>query len=165
MDNTHWRWTTIQYTDELISALEYWIENNDMVCHSPFKDNLVIKQDWNESIVRDLTTGVPVQVQKMMLMCNLRVLHNHRLNILTVQQRVTTSWYRKQKNKGITQDVVFPHQEDVRSWKKCVDVRIASYSMTCTSASICIRNDTSKEWRETSKGCVMGDWRTICQLS
>jgi hypothetical protein len=23
-----------KYTDELISALEYWIENNNMVCHS-----------------------------------------------------------------------------------------------------------------------------------
>ncbi len=66
-----------KYTDELISALEYWIENNDMVCHSPFKDNLVIKQDWNGSIVRDLATGVPLRVQKMMLMCNPRVLHNH----------------------------------------------------------------------------------------
>ena len=66
-----------KYTNELISALEYWIENNDMVCHSSFKDNLVIKRDWNGSIVRDLTTGVPVRLQKMMLMCNPRVLHNH----------------------------------------------------------------------------------------
>ena len=48
-----------------------------MVCHSLFKDNLVIKQDWNGSIVRDLTTGVPVRLQKIMLMCNLRVLDNH----------------------------------------------------------------------------------------
>jgi hypothetical protein len=66
-----------KYTDELITALEYWIENNNMVCHSPFKDNLVIKQDWNGSIVRDPATGDPLRIQKMMLMCNPRVLHNH----------------------------------------------------------------------------------------
>jgi hypothetical protein len=34
-----------KYTNELLDALEYWIENNNMVRHSPFKDNLVIKQD------------------------------------------------------------------------------------------------------------------------
>ncbi len=66
-----------KYTDKLISALEYWIKNNDMVHHSPFKDNLVIKRDWNSSVVRDLATGIPLQVQKMMLMCNPRVFHNH----------------------------------------------------------------------------------------
>ncbi len=66
-----------KYTDKLISALEYWIENNNLVQHSAFKDNLVIKQDRNGSIVRDLTTGVPVRLQKMMQMCNPRVLHNH----------------------------------------------------------------------------------------
>ena len=66
-----------KYTDKLISALEYWIENNNMVHHNPLKDNLVIKRDRNGSIVRDVTTGVPVQVQKMMLMCNPRVLHIH----------------------------------------------------------------------------------------
>ena len=53
--------------------MEYWIKNN----HSPFKDNFVIKQDWSGSIVRDLSTGDPFRVQKMMLMCNPRVLHNH----------------------------------------------------------------------------------------
>jgi hypothetical protein len=45
--------------------------------HSLIKDSLVIKQDQNGSIVRELATGVPIQVQKMMLMCNPRVLHNH----------------------------------------------------------------------------------------
>ena len=53
-----------KYTDKLISALEYWIKNNDMVRHSLFKDNLVIKRDWNGSIVRDITTGVSVRLQK-----------------------------------------------------------------------------------------------------
>ena len=56
-----------KYMDELISALEFWIENNDMVRHSPFKDNLVILRDWNGSIVRDFNTGIPLWVQKMML--------------------------------------------------------------------------------------------------
>ncbi len=51
-----------KYTDELLSALEYWMENNDLVCHSPFKDNLVIKRDMKGSIVRDPATGVPVRV-------------------------------------------------------------------------------------------------------
>ena len=32
-----------KYTNELLDALEYWIKNNNMVRHSPFKDNLVIK--------------------------------------------------------------------------------------------------------------------------
>ena len=66
-----------KYTNELLDALEYWIENNNMVRHSPFKDNLVIKQDRDGSIVRDPTTRLPVLVQKMMLMCNPRILHNH----------------------------------------------------------------------------------------
>ena len=66
-----------KYTNELLDALEYWIENNDMVRHSPFKDNLVIKQDRDGSIVQDPTTRLPVHVQKMMLMCNPCILHNH----------------------------------------------------------------------------------------
>ena len=66
-----------KYTNELLEALEYWVENNDMVHHSPFKDNLVIKRDRDGSIVRDPTTRQPVRVQKMMLMCNPRILHNH----------------------------------------------------------------------------------------
>ena len=66
-----------KYTNELLEALEYWVENNNMVCHSPFKDNLVIKRDRDGSIVRDPTTRQPVRVQKMMLMCNPRILHNH----------------------------------------------------------------------------------------
>ena len=64
-----------KYTNKLITALKYWIENNDMARHSLFKDNLIIKQDWNGSIVQGPTTGVTLQVQKMMLMCNPRVLH------------------------------------------------------------------------------------------
>ncbi len=40
-----------KYTNELLNALEYWIENNNMVQHSPFKDNMVIKQDQTGSIV------------------------------------------------------------------------------------------------------------------
>ena len=32
-----------KYTNELLDALKYWIENNDVVRHSPFKDNLIIK--------------------------------------------------------------------------------------------------------------------------
>jgi hypothetical protein len=59
-----------KYSNELLDALEYWIKNNDMVRHSPFKDNLVIKRDQDGSIVRDPTTRQPVRVQKMMLMCN-----------------------------------------------------------------------------------------------
>jgi len=66
-----------KYTNELLEALEYWVKNNDMVRHSPFKDNLVIKRDRDGSIVRDPTTRQPVRVQKMMLMCNPRILHNH----------------------------------------------------------------------------------------
>ena len=31
-----------KYTPELLTALEYWIENNEMVQHSPFKDSLII---------------------------------------------------------------------------------------------------------------------------
>ena len=57
--------------------MEYWIKNNDMVRHSPFKDNLVIKRDQDGSIVRDPRTRQPVRVQKMMLMCSPRILHNH----------------------------------------------------------------------------------------
>ncbi len=49
-----------KYMDELISALEFWIENNGMVRHSPFKDNLIIKRDRNGSIVRDFNTGIPL---------------------------------------------------------------------------------------------------------
>jgi hypothetical protein len=66
-----------KYTDEVLNALEYWIENNDMVRYSPFKDNLVIKQDRTGSIVWDPATHQPLRVQKMMLMCNPRILHNH----------------------------------------------------------------------------------------
>jgi hypothetical protein len=66
-----------KYTTELLDALEYWITNNDMVQHSLFKDNLAIKQDPYGSIVRDPTTHLPVCVQKMMLMCNPCILHNH----------------------------------------------------------------------------------------
>ncbi len=66
-----------KYSNELLDALEYWIENNDMVWHSPFKDNLVIKRDQDGSIVRDPTTRQPVRVQKMMMMCNPQMLHNH----------------------------------------------------------------------------------------
>jgi hypothetical protein len=66
-----------KYTDELLNALEYWIENNDMVRHSPFKDNLVIKRDRTGLIVRDPATHQPLRVQKMMLMCNPRILHNY----------------------------------------------------------------------------------------
>ena len=51
-----------KYSNELLDALEYWIENNDMVWHSPFKDNLVIKRDRDGSIVRDPTTRQPVCV-------------------------------------------------------------------------------------------------------
>ena len=60
MLNEDEQWT--KYTNELLDALEYWIENNDMVQHSPFKDNLVIKQDQDGSIVRDSTTRLPVRV-------------------------------------------------------------------------------------------------------
>jgi hypothetical protein len=66
-----------KYSNELLDALEYWIENNDMVRHSPFKNNLVIKRDRDGSIVRDPTTRQPVRVQKMMMMCNPQMLHNH----------------------------------------------------------------------------------------
>jgi hypothetical protein len=66
-----------KYTNELLNALEYWIKNNDMVWHSPLKDNLVIKQDRNGSIVQDPATCLPIQVQKKMLMCNPQILHNH----------------------------------------------------------------------------------------
>ncbi len=34
-----------KYTPELLTVLEYWIENNEMVRHSPFKDSLIIKRD------------------------------------------------------------------------------------------------------------------------
>ena len=34
-----------KYTPELLTALEYWIENNEMVRHSPFKDSLIVKRD------------------------------------------------------------------------------------------------------------------------
>ena len=66
-----------KYTNELLEAWEYWVENNNMVRHCPFKDNLVIKPDRDGSIVQDPTTRQPVRVQKMMLMCNSRILHNH----------------------------------------------------------------------------------------
>ena len=66
-----------KYTNELLEAWEYWVENNNMVRHCPFKDNLVIKPDRDGSIVQDPTTRQPVRVQKMMLMCNPRILHNH----------------------------------------------------------------------------------------
>ena len=69
------QWT--KHTDELLDGLEYRIKNNDMVRHSHFKDNLVIKQDRTGSIVRDPATHQVLRVQKMMLMCNPRILHNH----------------------------------------------------------------------------------------
>jgi hypothetical protein len=34
-----------KYTPELLTTLEYWIENNEMVRHSPFKDSLIVKRD------------------------------------------------------------------------------------------------------------------------
>jgi hypothetical protein len=40
-NNKHWT----KYTNDLLNALEYWIENNNMVWHSPFKDNMVIKRN------------------------------------------------------------------------------------------------------------------------
>jgi hypothetical protein len=66
-----------KHTDELLDGLEYRIKNNDMVRHSHFKDNLVIKQDRTGSIVRDPATHQVLRVQKMMLMCNPQILHNH----------------------------------------------------------------------------------------
>jgi hypothetical protein len=48
-----------KYTDKLITALEYWTKNNNMVRQSPFKDNLIIKRDRNGSIVRDPASGAP----------------------------------------------------------------------------------------------------------
>jgi hypothetical protein len=66
-----------KYTDDLLNAFEYWIENNDMARYSPFKDNMVIKRDRKGSIVRDPATHHPLRVQKMMLMCNPQILHNH----------------------------------------------------------------------------------------
>ena len=66
-----------KYTKELLNGLEYWIENCEMVDHSPFKDNLVIKQNRNGEIVRETITNVPIRVPKMMLKCNPRQLHNH----------------------------------------------------------------------------------------
>jgi hypothetical protein len=44
----------IKYTDELLNALEYWIKNNNVVWHSPFKDNLVSRK-----IERDLLIEIP----------------------------------------------------------------------------------------------------------
>ena len=49
-----------KYTPELLTALEYWIENNEMVQHSPFKDSLIIKRGQSRHMVRDQTTGAPV---------------------------------------------------------------------------------------------------------
>jgi hypothetical protein len=66
-----------KYTPELLTALEYWIENNEMVRHSPFKNSLIIKSDRSGRIVKDMTTGAPLRVQKMIMMCNPRELHNH----------------------------------------------------------------------------------------
>jgi hypothetical protein len=43
------QWT--KYANDLLNAFEYWIKNNNMVRHSPFKDNMVIKQDQKGSIV------------------------------------------------------------------------------------------------------------------
>jgi hypothetical protein len=68
-----------KYTDKLLNAFEYWTENNEMVRHSPFKENLVIQQDQNGSIVQDPETGLPLCVNKMMPMCNPRIPHNHKI--------------------------------------------------------------------------------------
>ena len=86
-----------KYTNELLDALEYWIENNDMVRHCPFKDNLVIKRDRDGSIVRDPTTRLPVRDQKMMLMCNPRILHNYMIKHLKMKLRVTVPLFQNQK--------------------------------------------------------------------
>ncbi len=69
------QWT--KYTNDLLNALEYWIKNNNMVRHSPFKENMVIKRGQTGSIVQDPATHHPLRVQKMMLMCNPQILHNH----------------------------------------------------------------------------------------
>ena len=49
-----------KYTPELLTALEHWIENNEMVQHSPFKDSLIIKRGQSRHMVRDQTTCAPV---------------------------------------------------------------------------------------------------------
>jgi hypothetical protein len=49
-----------KYTPELLTALEHWIKNNEMVQHSPFKDSLIIKSDRKGHMVRDQTTGALV---------------------------------------------------------------------------------------------------------
>jgi hypothetical protein len=116
-----------------------------MVHHNPLKDNLVIKRDRNGSIVRDVTTGVPVQVQKMMLMCNPRVLHIHMIEHFddaTEGNRVLIS---KTNIRELLKTSCSHIKKMSAREKICVDVRIASYLMTCTSVSICIGNDISKE--------------------
>jgi hypothetical protein len=60
-----------------LDALEYWIENNNMVWLSPLMENLVIEQDRTGSIIWDPATHQLLRVQKMMLMCNPGILHNH----------------------------------------------------------------------------------------
>jgi hypothetical protein len=123
-----------KYTDELLYALEYWMENNDMVRHSPFKDNLVIKIDRNGSIVRDPATGVPLRVQKMMLMCNPRVLHNHMIEHFddaTDGNRVLIS---ESKLRGLLKTSCSHVKKMSAREKLCADVNYASYLMTCMSA-------------------------------
>ena len=104
-----------KYTPELLTALEYWIENNEMVQHSPFKDSLIIKRDRSGCMVQDQTTGAPVRVQKMIMMCNSRELHNHMIENFddaTEGNRVIIS---ELQNQGNSQNVLLSHQEDVNS--------------------------------------------------
>jgi hypothetical protein len=69
-----------KYSEELLDALESWMENNDLVSHSPSKGDLIIKRDRKGTIARHPTIGHPMLVQKMYLRGNPRTLHDHMIN-------------------------------------------------------------------------------------
>jgi hypothetical protein len=66
-----------KYSDELLSAVKNWIQNCNHVKADPCKGETVIQRDQDGNIVRDPITRLPIKIQKMMMVCNPRELHNH----------------------------------------------------------------------------------------
>jgi hypothetical protein len=66
-----------KYSDDLLDAIESWMQNNDLICFNPSKNKTIIKGDINGRIVRDPVTHKPISVPKLSMTCNPRDLHNH----------------------------------------------------------------------------------------
>ncbi len=66
-----------KYSDDLLDDLESWMQDNDMICFNPNKNETIMKRDRDGRIVRDPVTHKPISVPKLFMTCNPRELHNH----------------------------------------------------------------------------------------